>query len=128
MNKFPLWFVENYIPDLAVTYRWQRIWAQQIQSIKAAADDYSKERGRPTIFETLLGSDLPPHDKSVTRLVDDAQAVVGAGSITTSLTLALATYYILSDPSIETNLMDELTQAIPKPSFPLPLAELEKLP
>lgn len=122
MNNFQLWFVEKYLADLAVVYRWHTIWAQQIQSIKAGADDYSKERGRPTIFETLQGSDLSPHDKSVTRLVDDAQAVVGAGSITASLTLALIAYYILSDQSIETNMVDELTQAIPKSSIPLPLA------
>ncbi|KAL8927236.1 MAG: hypothetical protein Q9208_002412 [Pyrenodesmia sp. 3 TL-2023] len=128
MSKFPLRFVEKYLPDLAVTYRWQRNWAQQIQSIKAGKDDYSKERGRPSIFETLLDSDLPPFDKSVSRLVDDAQTLLGAGSITTSLTLALATNYILSDRSIEVKLMDELKQAIPKPSVPLPLVELEKLP
>lgn len=128
MNRFPLWFVEKYLPDLAVTYRWQKTWAQQIQSIKAGEDDYSDERGRPSIFETLLDSDLPPFDKSVLRLVDDAQTLLGAGSITASLTLALATYYILSDQSIEVKLMDELKQAIPKPSVPLPLVELEKLP
>ncbi|KAL8946840.1 MAG: hypothetical protein Q9222_006816 [Ikaeria aurantiellina] len=126
MNKFPLWFVERYLPDLAVTYRWQKTWAQQIQDIQRGEDDCA-ERGRPSIFETLLDSDLPPYEKSVSRLVDDAQTVVGAGSITTSLTLALAIYYIVSDKSIEARIIEELKQAMPDAKESIPLVELEQL-
>lgn len=127
MNRFPLWFVERYLPDLAVSYRWHKTWAQQIQDIKAGDDDYLNERGRPSIFETLLDSDLPSLDKSVSRLVDDAQTLVGAGSITTSLVLSLATYYIASDKRIEAKLTEELTHAQPDPNIALPLVEIEKL-
>ncbi|CAL8584303.1 hypothetical protein XPA_009907 [Xanthoria parietina] len=80
------------------------------------------------MFETLLDSDLPPYDKSVGRLVQDAQTMVGAGSATTSFSLALGTYYILTDPSVLDKLMEELETAMPSATYePLSLVELEKL-
>lgn len=132
MTKFPLWFVDRYLPDLAVTYRWQSTWKQQIQDIKTGEekedDPTATGRGRPSIFETLLDSDLPPFDKSVARLVDDAQTIVGAGSTTTSLALSLATYFLVSDARMEARLTEELTRAMPSPNTSLPLHELEQLP
>ncbi|KAI4190278.1 MAG: hypothetical protein L6R41_000891 [Letrouitia leprolyta] len=127
MSTFPLWFVESYVPDLAVSYRWHRTWAQQIQNIKDGRDESEKRKGRPSIFETLLDSDLPPFDKSVSRLVEDAQTLVGAGSITTSLALALATYYIACDKAIKAKLMMELEHTMLDPKNPPPLVELEQL-
>lgn len=99
MPSFPDWFVDRYLPDM-VTYRWQREWRKQIQAIVKGEDSSEKRGGRPSIFETLLDSDLPPFDKSVGRLMEDAQTMVGAGSITTSFALALATYYITSDKAV----------------------------
>ncbi|KAL8720014.1 MAG: hypothetical protein Q9225_003059 [Loekoesia sp. 1 TL-2023] len=126
MSSFPLWFVERYLPDMAVSYRWHKTWAEQIRNIKAG-NSGSEKRGRPSIFETLLDSDLPPFDKSIGRLVEDAQTLVGAGSITTSLALSLATYYTISDKQVEARLTEELTHAMPNPNTLLPLVELEKL-
>ena len=132
MLTFPHWFVDRFLPDLAVTYRWHRAWRTQIQAAQSGDPnpDSAKRSGRPSIFETLLSSDLPPFDKSVPRLVEDAQTLVGAGSITTSFALALGTYYILSNRSILLRLLTELEAAIPSPdtgAMP-PLSALEKLP
>ena len=128
MLSFPEWFVERALPDLAVTYKWHREWRKQIQAVKSNEDDREKRAGRPSIFETLLDSDLPPFDKSVSRLVEDAQTMVGAGSITTSLSLTLGTYYIASDGGVRDKLMEELEAAIPEASGTIPLTELEQLP
>ncbi|KAL6718220.1 hypothetical protein ACLMJK_004308 [Lecanora helva] len=127
-TNFPLWFVEKYLPDMAVTYRWHKTWEQQIRQIKTGKDDVEKPRDRPSIFETLLDSDLPAYDKSVSRLVEDAQTIVGAGSITTADTLSLTTYYVLEDKQVLKELVEELDRAIPNLDEPLELVELEKLP
>ena len=37
----------------------------------------------PTIFHTVLQSDLPPQEKTRDRLGDEAQLVIGAGVTTT---------------------------------------------
>ncbi|KAL8645809.1 MAG: hypothetical protein Q9226_007133, partial [Calogaya cf. arnoldii] len=109
MLTFPECFVDRYLPDMSVTYKWHREWRN--------------------IFETLLDSDLLPFDKSVGRLVEDAQTMVGAGSISTSVSLARGTYYILTDASVLEKLMKELETALPSTdSKPLSLVELEKLP
>ena len=136
MLSFPNWFVDRFLPDLAVTYRWHREWRKQIQAVKSGDADPTHDKAkrgsgseRPSIFETLLSSDLPPFDKSVSRLVEDAQTMVGAGSITTSFALALGTYYILSSPSVLRTLLSELEAAIPLPETEMPpLTVLEKLP
>ena len=139
MLALPERFTEKLLPDLAATYKWQKEWRREIGEIKAgmASDEKGagefpadQEKGKGNIFETLLSSDLPPHERSVERLMKDAQLMVGAGSATTSLALALATYYILTDPLIFDKLMTELTTAMPDPHHQsiLPLLELEKLP
>ena len=128
MRTLPMWFVDRFVPDMAKSYKWHRQWEKQISEIKSGTDDLAERRGRPSIFETLLDSDLPPYDKSVSRLIEDAQTIVGAGSITTSLILALGTYYVISDTQILDTLMAELTAAIPDAGSIPPLVELEQLP
>ncbi|KAL8821025.1 MAG: hypothetical protein Q9223_000864 [Gallowayella weberi] len=131
MLSFPEWFVDRFLPDMAVTYKWQKQWRKEIHDVKCGNDheDREKRGGRPSIFETLLDSDLPPFDKSVPRLVEDAQTMVGAGSITTSFALALGTYYIVSDPDVLEKLMAELQSVLLSPGETSPsLGELEKLP
>ena len=130
MLSFPGWFVERYLPDLAVRYTWHREWRKQIQATKSGEceKETRREDGRPSIFETLLTSDLPLYDKSVSRLVEDAQTLVEAGSIITSLALALGTYYIMSDAQVWNDLMTELGAAMPDAAQEPSLIKFEKLP
>ncbi|KAL8679521.1 MAG: hypothetical protein Q9186_004203 [Xanthomendoza sp. 1 TL-2023] len=131
MLSFPESFVDRFLPDLAVSYKWHKQWRKEIHDVKSGNDhdDRTKRGGRPSIFETLLDSDLPPFDKSVSRLVEDAQTMVGAASTTTSFALALGTYYIASDPDVLEKLMAELERAMPSQDKPsLSIGELEKLP
>ena len=78
-------------------------------------------------FRTLLDSDLPEYDKSVSHLMEDAEIILKGATKTTTGALALATYYILSDQQVLKTLTDELAYAISESTRPLPLAELEKL-
>ena len=115
------------LPDLAHTFRWQQKWVQQINEIKSGKEDGNVRGGKPSIFRTLLDSDLPPSDKSVYRLMQDAQTLLGGGIVTTTMALTLATYYILSDEPLLKALTHELAAAIPHPAYPPPLVELEQL-
>ena len=127
MLKLPMWFIDRFLPDLALTYQWQRTWTQQIEAIRSGSDSSKDSAAQFSIFRTLLDSDLPPHEKSTSRLVQDAQTVVGAGAETTARTLAIGTYHILSNKPILDKLLSELTKASTQPSFTIPLAELEQL-
>ncbi len=95
--------------------------------MKAPESGYSDFNHR-TIFHELLGSKLPPQEKSLDRLADDALITVAAGTITTAYTLCVAVFNILSNTSITRALKDELRAAIPDPDSQLPLIQIESLP
>jgi cytochrome P450 len=76
----------------------------------------SPEPEHPTIFHTVLQSDLPPQEKTEDRLGDEAQLVLGAGVTTTAWALDHAIFRILSDPQILSKLQAELKQAIAYPN------------
>ena len=128
MLKLPQQVTAFLIPGMAHTFRWQQKWVQQINEINNVTDDGKEARGgKPSIFQTVLDSDLPDQDKTASRLMQDAQTLVSGGSVTTTAALSIATYYILSDKHILKTLTDELAEAIPEPTHPLSLTELEQL-
>ncbi len=81
-----------------------------------------------TIFQTLLDSDLPEDDKSLERLGQEAQLIIGAGSDTTANVMTQATFHILNNPQVLSKLRAELETAIPDRYAPLKLAQVEHLP
>lgn len=54
--------------------------------------------------------------------------MIVAGSESTSRTMMLATYYLLTTPSAMENLKKELLEAMPDPSVVPPVKVLESLP
>ena len=80
------------------------------------------------MFTDILGSNLPPQEKTVTRLQQEAGSVVGAAIETSKATLSVTSFYILHDPEILRRLTAELREASfsdqEKPTWP----ELEQLP
>lgn len=83
-----------------------------------------------TIFDALLSSDLPASDKTVARLGDEANTIIGAGIVTTAWALTVALYYILADPRILSKVNAELSEAIPNISTPgaFNYEKIERLP
>ncbi|KXJ88751.1 trichodiene oxygenase [Microdochium bolleyi] len=83
---------------------------------------------KPTVFASLLNSDLPEELKTVTRLSDEAAAVLNAGTETTSWTVAIITYYLLAQPATLARLTAELQTVVSDPLNLPRWAVLEKLP
>ena len=125
---FPNWLLGIVQPDLAVFYRWRAQWAKQIEAIKLGFKESEEKEIQSNIFSEVLNSDLPPEHKTVTGLVDDAQVLLSGGAVTTTLTLSVATYYILSTPSVFNRIMNDLKDMMPDPTEQRPLADLEQLP
>jgi cytochrome P450 len=99
------------------------------QAIDENASAVEKDDGLPrTIFHSLLNSDLPASDKTVERLRQEGQLVVGAGSDTVANTLAVTTFHILDNPEKLAKLVEELEKAIPDPNEPAKLSVVEQLP
>lgn len=82
-----------------------------------------------TIFHELLENDsLPPAEKTLPRLTEEAQIVLTAGSTTTVHYLKSTVYFVLADKAILHRLQVELKEAIPNPSELPPMHILERLP
>jgi cytochrome P450 len=90
----------------------------------------TEEPERPTIFHGLLSSSLPESEKHSTRLAEEANVLLSAGTDSSANTLSAITYHLLSSPRIRKKLREELEEAIPDenerqfPSF----SQIENLP
>ena len=84
----------------------------------------------PTMFDIALNPDARKGRPALTvdQLSADTLLLLLAGTDTTSLTLAMATYRILSNPYILRELQAELREAMPRKDMQLEYAELEQLP
>jgi cytochrome P450 len=100
----------------------------QIAKIISGEDQSHTKAQHPTIFHELLESNLPPQEKTVSRLGDEAQLIIGAGLETVSWALSVTTYYLISNPPILEKLRAELETTIPDPASKLDSLQLEKLP
>lgn len=71
---------------------------------------------------------MPAELKTVTRLSDEAAAVLNAGTETTSWTVAVITFYLLSQPETLERLTEELEDEVDDPLNLPKWSDLEKLP
>ncbi|PYH87798.1 cytochrome P450 [Aspergillus ellipticus CBS 707.79] len=97
----------------------------QIQTIKSdhAAGISSAEQ---TAFGSLLDSSLPVEEKSVSRLTDEATALLAAGTETISWALTVIAFHLLTKPAVRAQLDKEVRGATDTNA--LTWASLEKLP
>jgi cytochrome P450 len=72
------------------------------------SNDAHKSVSHPTIFHAVLESSLPPEEKKLSRLWQEGQTVIGAGTETTAWALSVITFHILSNPAIRQKLLSEL--------------------
>lgn len=89
---------------------------------------YLDAKAHPTVFHELLESNLPPAEKTITRLQYEGFQFLGAGSETSATVLAMTIFYVLTDASIEGKLRTELEEAMPNSEILARLQVLEKLP
>ena len=105
-----------------------RVAELQVTRIKAQPRSTWPDLSHPTLFHELLQSNLPESEKTVSRLADEAAIIVGAGTLTSSWAVCVATYHLLSSPRILQNLKTELRSALPSAPTVPPLSQIENLP
>ena len=103
-------------------------YESQVRSILSHTDKTITE-SHPTVFHSLRDDpDLPLSEKSLPRLVMEAQSLIGAGTLTSTHMLSITTYHILANTPILSKFLEELEEAIPNIATPCPLQILEQLP
>ena len=81
-----------------------------------------------TIFDDLYESSLPEQEKSLDRLTQESQLIVGAALDTSANALNAILFHLLSHPAQWHSLKSEVCQAMPDVDAPPELPVLEKLP
>ena len=110
------------------TDRLQRFRRQVIEAKETIARG-EKPVGQETIFYDVLTNDeVRPQEKETDHLQDEAQTIIGAGTVTTGHILALTSFYLVENPPIlerlQTELGDLMSVAGPSPKW----QQLEQLP
>ncbi|WEW62046.1 hypothetical protein PRK78_007546 [Emydomyces testavorans] len=105
----------------------ERIVEVQTERNSTTMEDATLEKGH-TLFDQVLESKLPPHEKQPQRLAEEVRSVVGAGTETTSNALTVITFHLLSNPEKLSRLRDELWAVEPNSKAEIKLCDLEKLP
>ncbi|KAL2181897.1 cytochrome P450-like protein [Thermothelomyces heterothallicus CBS 202.75] len=82
-----------------------------------------------TVLHSMMRSDvLPEHEKTEKRLQADGMTLIAAGFDTTSRTLTVIFYHLLTKAHIRARVLDEIRTLMPTPTSPLPtVAQLEQL-
>lgn len=92
--------------------------------------DGTKFGSKPTVFRYLIHkSQLSEADKNTHRLANEAQSLLGAGSVTTARSATMSIFYILKVPKFRRRVEEELKDIMSDwPNNPPTWPELEKLP
>ncbi|KIW25414.1 hypothetical protein, variant [Cladophialophora immunda] len=126
--NIPDWMAQKLDANASRYLQFKRDIKNQIENIRNGVDTSHKTASHPTIFHEILDSSLPAAEKRTSRLADEGATVVSAGAVTTGWTLPVTVFYLLSNPAVLQHLKQELYEAIPDPTKPTALPELERLP
>ncbi|KAF2113499.1 putative cytochrome P450 [Lophiotrema nucula] len=126
LQKLPLGWMLKLMPSMEFLINWQRDIKKQVEAILA---QNGEEKESNSIFHSLRDDlDLPASEKSVKRLADEGEILIGAGSETTAKTLTYTAFYVINTPSVLQRLREEL-KTVMKTSAHIPAwTELEQLP
>jgi cytochrome P450 len=103
-----------------------------VNRVTSVVELHNREEKPPedgiTVFHAMLDAEVPAQEKSIARLVEEAHALTGAGSMTMATALETTLYHLLENPRYMNRLVDELRTAIPNQNDMPPVADLERLP
>ena len=96
---------------------------------KFHAGKWDAEEKKSVIVSSLNDESIPPAERTIDRLVDEGTIILFAGTDTSSRSLAITMYYLLSNPDCLARMRHELETSLPlKKNHDYSLAQLEKLP
>ncbi|KAG8529623.1 uncharacterized protein KY384_005103 [Bacidia gigantensis] len=129
MQSIPESWVAVLNPSMKAIFDFQNGIVAQIVRMKKGKNETLNKSENRTVFHDILESDLlPPEEKSITRMQQEATAICVAAIGTISTSLSHACFEILRNPTIKSRLEKELQDSFPDHSRAPTLSELERLP
>ena len=99
---------------------------RNIERVKNARAEGGNDQ--KTVFDEIFDSKLSDYEKRPSRLLEEAQNISIAGTETTSWTLSVLFFYLLSTPRVLAKLREELRTNFPDTTITPSLKEVEQLP
>ncbi|KAJ5182693.1 hypothetical protein N7492_000309 [Penicillium capsulatum] len=123
INCFPVWFLRYVSPPAAAL-------ADMREFLRSGMRDALSGKPVPksSVIEAYSGPRMPPHLRGVERLTDDAMTLIIGGTETTSRSLCVGIFNVLSNKNIQSRLREELRTVMPTPETRPTWNQLEQLP
>ncbi|KAL8939045.1 MAG: hypothetical protein Q9216_003574 [Gyalolechia sp. 2 TL-2023] len=104
----PRWIIEKFAQTkyLLLYDIHQDLRSQATEVVKSGGASWAPQL-HPTLFHAVVQSNLPRDEKSVSRMVQEAMTVIGAGVEALANPLAITMFELLKDPSKIRKLKDE---------------------
>ncbi|KAL8901565.1 MAG: hypothetical protein Q9207_005144 [Kuettlingeria erythrocarpa] len=129
MKAMPIWFVKLTSPGTMTLIGFQKMFRDQVIRTKKDIENGREPEGQSNIFyDVLTNPKVRLQERDDDYLREEAQALVGAGTVTTGHILAILHFYIISDPKIAAKLQSELGGLMASSPTPPKWSQLEQLP
>ncbi|KAL8688307.1 MAG: hypothetical protein Q9218_005749 [Villophora microphyllina] len=127
-QAMPEWLVKMILPGMMVILNFQKHFRSQVIKTKQDLAEGGKPPSQTNIFyDILTNPDVRPQEKETLYLQEEAQTIIGAGTVTTGHVLATTHYHIMANPHVLQRLQSELSSLMTKDPTPK-WSQLERLP
>lgn len=112
-------FVGKLVPKAASILDWRdsvRTVVTRVDRELRGPGDVKLDLQHPTVFhELLLAEELPPAEKEIDRMVEEAESLLGAGSVTTAwaLTVIIGQLLLPASDKVRSRVLEELERLMP---------------
>ncbi|KIM96054.1 hypothetical protein OIDMADRAFT_133134 [Oidiodendron maius Zn] len=131
-RTIPPHLLAPFSPVVAQFWKEKIAITTQAREVMEAGADAIETADHRTIYHDILSSKLPPEEKNLERLAQEAQILLSAGTLATSWIMTVGCYHLLAPGNAEylNKLHSELRDAIPDPlaENAFELTKLEQLP
>jgi len=131
MMALPESLVGRLSPALGSFMRQKRTTRARVADLTSGSKEEWSQRDFVPILRAIMESPkLPPNERSVDRVSQDAQMLLMAGTLTQASVLEHLMYWMISNPDVLRKLKEELRNAMPSTDDvgQVPLTKLESLP
>jgi len=118
-------------PALGSFMRQKRTTRARVADLTSGSkEEWSRRDFVPILRAIMESPKLPPNERSVDRVSQDAQMLLMAGTLTQASVLEHLMYWMISNPDVLRKLKEELRNAMPSTDDvgQVPLTKLESLP
>lgn len=131
MMALPQFLIKHINPALSSFMQQKHTTRQKVQKLYAMpAEEWAGKETQPVARSLLDSTKLPPAEREVDRVAQDAEMVLMAGTLTTASTLEHLMFWMVENPDVLLKLKEELRVVMPSINdvSNIPLTTLEGLP